>query len=238
MESYIKSSKVIGALLIAGAVALLIPYTVLTIIFEYPDVLRQDPAIILTKFHKGGPTLIWTWFAFAVVGLPLIPAFVLMGQQLENKMPFVRLATSLGVIGLVVQMIGLLRWTFVVPVLADIFVNATNEATRTAALISFKTVHQFAGVMLGEHVGQLFSIIWTILMTMSFVKLRLFSKWIHVLGLISSLIYLMAQAELFGTVVPNLPVWEMAGFVGSTLWLLWLIIIGYQFLTLKFTFRK
>jgi hypothetical protein len=228
-----KNNKTIGGLFIAGAIALLIPYTALTIIFEYPDILRQNTAIILTKFQEGGNTLIWTWFAFAITGIPLLPAYILLGQQLENKAPLVRVATTIGVIGLIVQMVGLLRWTFVVPVLADTFVNATDEATKAAAIVAFKTIHQFAGVILGEHLGQLFTIIWTVLMTLSFAKLNLFAKWVNWLGYVSSFIYLLAQAELFATVMPNFPVWDLAGFIGSTLWLVWLIVIGVLFLKMK-----
>jgi hypothetical protein len=227
------NNKTIGILLIAGAIALLIPYTMLTIIFEYPDILRQDTSIILTKFHDGGSKLIWTWFAFAVTGLPLLPAYIMVGQKFENKVPLVRMATTIGVIGLIVQMVGLLRWTFVVPVLADTFVHATDEATKAAAVVSFKTIHQFGGVILGEHLGQLFTIAWTVMMTISFAKLKLMPKWINWLGIISAAIYLLAQAELFATVIKGFPVWELAGFVGSTLWLLWLIIIGIRFLRFK-----
>lgn len=36
------NNKTIGTLLIVSAVALLIPYTILTIIFEYPEILRQE----------------------------------------------------------------------------------------------------------------------------------------------------------------------------------------------------
>ncbi|HLA58471.1 MAG TPA: hypothetical protein VK622_06910, partial [Puia sp.] len=61
--------KTIGLLLITGAVGVLIPYTILTIIFDYPNILRQDPAIILTRFHAGGSSLILTWWAFAILGL-------------------------------------------------------------------------------------------------------------------------------------------------------------------------
>jgi len=43
----------------------------------------------------------------------------------------------------------------------------------------------------------------------------------------------MAQAELFATVIPGFPVWGMAGFIGSTLWLIWLIILGVKFLSMK-----
>lgn len=226
-------NKAIGDLLIVGAIALFIPYTLLTIIFEYPDILRQDTATILTKFQAGGTRLIWTWFAFAITGLPLLPAYILFGQKLEGKSPLARIATSIGVIGLIVQMIGLLRWTFVVPVLADTFVSATDEPTKAAAIVAFKTIHQFGGVILGEHLGQLFTIFWTVSMSMSFLKLNLFPKWVSWLGLVSSFIYLLAQAELFATVMPDFPVWDMAGFIGSTLWLVWLVVVGSKMRTLK-----
>jgi Domain of unknown function (DUF4386) len=225
-----KKEKTIGWLLIAGAAGVFIPYTLLTIIFEYPDILREDTAIILTKFHEGGNKLIGTWFAFALLGLPLVPAYIRIGQKLENSSALVRTATTIGVIGLVVQMIGLLRWTFVVPVLANSFLYAPDEATKAAAIMSFKTIHQFGGVILGEHLGQLFTIIWTVLISISFTRIKLFPKWVSLLGFISSFIYLLAQAELFATVVPGFPVWDMAGFIGSTLWLIWLVIIGILFL--------
>jgi hypothetical protein len=220
------SNRTIGILFIAAAIALFIPYTILTIIFEYPDILREDTAVVLTKFHQGGSRLIWTWFAFALTGLPLIPAYKLLGQKLENRSSLARVATTIGIVGLIVQMIGLLRWTFVVPVLADNFVNSNNEATRTATIIAFKTIHQFAGVLLGEHIGQLFTIVWTILISVILMRLKLVPKWVSALGFIASFIYLLAQAELFATVIPGFPVWSLAGFAGSTLWLVWLIIIG------------
>lgn len=220
------NNKAIGILLIVGAIALLIPYISLTIVFEYPDILRQDTATILTKFYQGGHSLIWTWFAFAVTGLPLIPAYSMLGQNLENKAPLMRMATTIGIIGLVVQVIGLLRWTFVVPVLADTFVQATDEATKAAAIVAFKTMHQFGGVVLGEHLGQLFTIAWTIMVTLSFAKLKAMPKWVNGLGIVSAIIYLLAQAELFATVIKGFPVWDMAGFIGSTLWLVWLVIVG------------
>lgn len=228
-----KNGRTIGWLLIAGALGVFIPYTMLTMIFEYPDILRQDTGIILTKFHEGGSRLIWTWFSFAFLGITLIPAYILIGKELENKTSLVRVATTIGVTGLIIQMIGLLRWTFVVPVLAESFVQAVDESTKTAVVIAFKTIHQYAGVLLGEHLGQLFTIIWTILVSASFAKVKMFPKWITLLGVISSVIYLLAQAELLATVMPGVPFWGMAGFIGSTLWLLWLITVGIFFIIRK-----
>lgn len=225
-----KKEKAIGLLLIAGAIGVFIPYTILTMTFEYPDILRQEPGTILTKFHDGGSSLILTWWAFAILGLPLLIAYILIGQKLENKIGFIKWVTTIGVISGIVQIIALLRWVFVIPVIANNYISAADLATKAAAISSFQTVHQFGGVLLGEHLGQLFTIIWTIMISYAFIKLNLIQKWISWLGIIASIIYLAAQAELFATVIPDFPVWDMAGFIGSTLWLIWLIIVGIKFL--------
>jgi len=136
-----KTEKIIGFLLILGAIGIFIPYTILTITFNYPDVLRQDSVTILTEFHKGGAALIFTWLAFALLGIPLLIAYSLIGQKLEPKMPHIKWVTTLGIISGVVQIIGLLRWVFVVPVLAAEFVSTTNPATQEAIKISL-IVHQ------------------------------------------------------------------------------------------------
>ena len=227
-----KTEKTIGLLLITGGFFLFIPYTILSVTFEYPVILRQEVGVILTKFHAGGNALIWTWWAFAMVGLPLLPAYILLGQKLENKLPFVRWATYVGVISLMVQMIGLLRWTFVVPLLANNYLNG-NEMTKEAAKIAFQVIHQYGGVTLGEHLGQLFTIAWTVLMSFALDKLRLLPKWLIWFGYGASAIYFLAQTELFATVMPDLPVVDLAGFIGSTLWLVWLIVVGFKFLKLE-----
>jgi hypothetical protein len=225
-----KKDLIIGWLLISGAVGVFIPYTILTLTFEYPDILRQDAGVILTKFHEGGSSLIFTWWAFAILGLPLLIAYILIGQRLENRLGFIKWVTTLGVISGIVQVIGLLRWVFVVPVIAGNYTASTDAVTQASAKMSFQIIHQLGGVLLGEHIGQLFTIMWTIMMSVAFARLTLFPKWVSWMGIIASAIYLLAQAELFATVIPGFPVWDMAGFIGSTLWLLWLIIVGVLFI--------
>ena len=200
-----RSEKLIGLLLIAGAVGVFIPYTILTMTFEYPDILRQDPGVVLTKFHEGGSSLIFTWWAFAILGLPLLIAYILIGQKLEDRLGFIKWVTTVGIISGIVQIIGLLRWVFVVPVIAGNYVTATDAATQAAAKMSFQVIHQLGGVLLGEHLGQLFTIIWTIMLSVAFMKLKMFPKWVSWLGIISSIIYLLAQLDLFATVIPGLP---------------------------------
>ncbi|WP_460994871.1 DUF4386 domain-containing protein [Spirosoma harenae] len=232
ISSSIPSNRLIGSLFILGAILVLIPYTLLTVLFNYPIVLRQDPGQILTQFHAGGSTLIFIWLAFALTGFPLLLAYILIGQKFENSLYYVRWATVLGVISGIVQIVGLLRWTFVVPVLATNYVTSTDPSIRAANVVVFQTIHQYGGVLLGEHLGQLLTIVWTILIARAFIQLGLLPSWVSWFGYGSSAIYLLAQGDLLATVIPSFPVWEMAGFLGSTLWLVWLLIVGIYFLRL------
>jgi hypothetical protein len=225
-----KQGKTIGFLLILGAVGVFVPYTILTITFNYPNILREESGAILTQFHQGGGPLIFTWLAFALLGLPLLIAYSLIGQKLEVRMPHARWVTTLGIISGVVQIIGLLRWVFVVPVLATAFANTKNPSTQEAILISFKVIHQFGGVLLGEHLGQLFTVIWTVFIASALLKEFIMPRWIAWWGFAASLIYFLAQAELLATVIPTFPVIGFAGFLGSTLWLLWLVVVGIIFI--------
>jgi Domain of unknown function (DUF4386) len=80
--------------------------------------------------------------------------------------------------------------------------------------------------LLGEHLGQLLTVVWTVGISYAFWKLRFVPSWVNAWGIVAAVIYLMAQADLFATVMPGFPVWDLASLIGSTLWLLWLVIVG------------
>ena len=220
--------KLTGLFFIVGAILVNIPYTLLIINFDYPDILRLPTAEILTRFQEGGNSLIYTWLAFAWVGLPLLLGAIMLKRILEKEnSSFLETATTIGVIGFIAQVIGLLRWVFVIPVLARLFTDpATDSVTKAAIPAVFIAVHQYGGVVLGEHIGQFFSIIWMSMISAIIYKSKLFSKWVAWLGWIASAVYIFAQTELFATAIPDFPVIGWAGLVGSLLWLLWMIVVG------------
>ena len=220
--------KLAGIFFIVGALLVNIPYTLLIMNFDYPDILRQPTAEILTKFQVGGDTLIYTWLAFAWVGLPMLFGAIMLKQILTDEhAPFLETATTLGVIGFIVQVVGLLRWVFVVPALARLYTDpAADSATQAAVAAVFTAVHQYGGVILGEHMGQFLIILWMSMISGIMYKSKMFSKWVAVLGWVASAIYILAQTELLATAIPTVPVIDWAGLVGSLLWLVWMIVMG------------
>ena len=60
-----------------------IPYTMLIMNFQYPDILRKPVGEILLEFQKGGATLVWTWWFFGISGLPLVFSIVVCIRSLK-----------------------------------------------------------------------------------------------------------------------------------------------------------
>ncbi len=228
-----KTQTTAGILLILGAVLVNIPYLMLMTSFDYPDILRAPAAEILNRFASGGPRLIWYWLAFAWAGLPILLGILLLPRALdstaldERGRQLGKLALFFGATGAVAQMIGLLRWAFVVPGLALAYTDPQAAGTtRDAVVAVFQAVHSFGGVLLGEHIGQTFTILWMVALSASLLRARGFPRWLPIAGFVASAVYLDAQGELIATVIPGWPAWEAAGLVGSLLWLGWMIALG------------
>jgi len=227
--------KITGILFILGAVLVNIPYTLLIMNFEYPEILRKPTSYILIQFQLGGSQLLFTWLAFAWVGIPLLFAIVMLQKIMEREdAPYLSSATVAGVIGGIAQMIGLLRWTFVVPILAKIYLDPASSAhTKESVEVIFQVIHQFGGVLLGEHIGQTFTILWMLLISQAMFRSKLFHPWLAWFGIVAAAIYALAQTELLATVIPTFPVVAEAGLIGSVLWLLWMIALGIFLLRAK-----
>jgi hypothetical protein len=225
--------KLAGTLLILGAILVNIPYTLLISNFDYPDILRAPTSDILTRFSAGGSGLIWTWLAFAWVGIPILVGILLLPRALADGDPGTRgrrsgeLALFFGAAGALAQMIGLLRWTFVVPVLARAYTAPqATAATREAVAAVFQAVHQYGGVVMGEHIGQTFTIFWMVLLSVSLLLRGRLFRWLPWAGFVAAGVYALAQSELLATAMPGFPVWDWAGLVGSLFWLGWLVALG------------
>lgn len=133
------------------------PYAVLTATFDYPGILRAPPGEVLTRFADGGPALIAIWYAFmlfALVLAPLAAGLALHGDRLVRTPAAAGLAALLGGLAALAQAIGLSRWVFVVPALADLH-GGGDAALRLMAEQQFAMLNLFAGVGVGEHIGQL-----------------------------------------------------------------------------------
>jgi hypothetical protein len=93
--------------MIAAAVLLDVAFTGLGVVFNYPDVLKQPAADVLTAF-RADQVAVSGWFLALALGAALL-APVAVGVGRLSAVPAMRWAVRAGVAAAAVQVVGLLR---------------------------------------------------------------------------------------------------------------------------------
>lgn len=221
---------VTGGLFLLGSLVFAAAATALSVMFNWPDVLREPADVVLPAFAAGGPALVWTWFAAAwTYGLLTIPILLLPAVLGLRGNPVMKVATYAGAASVLLSLIGFLRWVFVVPALAGSYVTGDGQ-TRAAVAAAWTAQHQFGGALLGEHLGQLLVIAWSAAVSIMILRSGILPRWLGAAGLTVSTVYLLNQGDILATAVPGFPVWDLAGFIGSTGWGLWIAALGISIL--------
>lgn len=216
----------VGLASIALAVLFNVPFSILGATYDYPDILRRPAAEALDRFAAGGNGLILTWHAFALVALALVPMAIFLSLTPERVAVRPALAVGAAISGALAglaQAIGLWRWVFVVPGLASVHADpAATEEAKLASEQTFAMLNQYGGVAIGEHLGQLLTALFVILLS------RL--QWLEgnrataLTGFATAAliavgtsegvaIALGRSGEMFGLIT-------IGGFLGLTLWLI------------------
>lgn len=216
-------SKLTGLLLILLPIAFNVVFVLLQRTFEYPDILRRPTDYILNRFNAGGRRLITIWYSFTLAGVLFTPVAILVHQTLaSDDTPYMPLATTMGVLAGLVQFLGLIRWPFLVPYLAKTYLAPeSTQATRDSIVVVFQAFHRYAGVAIGEHLGYLFTSIWTAFIALAITQSPLFNPWVGWFGFLPAIGIFMGIFEEGG--------FRAAGAINAIsyiLWSIWLIGVG------------
>ena len=200
--------------------------------FEYPDILRKPTGYVLRHFDAGGRGLVAIWYGFMLTAVLFVPLAVLVHKVLTREnTPYMAVGTAFGVIAGVVQFLGLVRWPFLVPYLAETYLApASSGATREAVAVVFQAFNQYAGVGVGENLGYLFTGLWSGLVALAMFGSPLpFRRWLGLLGMVSAAIILVGILEPAGfEPAANVVV------IGYILWSIWLALFGIFLLLPRF----
>jgi hypothetical protein len=198
--------------------------------FDYPDILRKEPAEILTRFGRGGAGLILRWEALLLSALAMLPLVALLGVSLGAEPGLTVTSIAVGSAAALVQALGLVRWPFAVPELARRHAAAsgpTGDAARASVEVTFATLHRLLGVGIGEHLGYLLTGIWTLLVAASVLSTAVVPGWLGVVGIPIGIALLVGTLEFVGPneehgwapAAPIVPIAYIA-------WSLWLVALG------------
>lgn len=215
-----------GLLLLVLPLAYNAAFALLGRAFDYPSILRRPTSEILERFAAAGTRLVLLWWAFAMAAVLLVPAVVLLSATLGDANGTVlSVATAVGLIAALVQFLGLIRWAFVVPYLARTATDpATSPAAKDAIDVTFQTLNRYLGVAVGEHLGYLFTGVWTALVSVALIQSDVLHPLVGVVGLILSPFFLLGSLEFVGSF--ERAGWSFAGafvpvaYIGWSIWLL------------------
>jgi hypothetical protein len=215
----VRLGRLTGVLLILTPVAFNVFFTLLSVTFGYPDILREPTGEVLGRFDAGGGSLVAIWYGFMLTAVLFVPLAILVHRVLARQdTPYMAVATAFGVVAGVVQFLGLVRWPFLVPYLADVYLDpASSGATRESVAVVFQAFNHYAGVGVGENLGYLFTGLWTVLVALAMFGSSLpLRRWLGLLGAVSAAGIIVGMFEPAANIVV----------VGYILWSIWLALTG------------
>jgi hypothetical protein len=209
----IMNRKLTAILLIAAAVLTNAAFTVLGMVFNYPDVLGEPVEDILAAFRANQTTVV-AWFAVMALSAGLFaPIAIGVGRLSTHRA--MRIAVPVGIAAAAVQAIGLARWPLLVPGFAAA-ADSSDPTVANEARESFMLAHRILGTLVGETLGYLLTAAWTLLVLVALG--RRVPRWFTALGAVA------AALILGGILTPlHLPLVDTANFIGYIMWSIWLV---------------
>jgi hypothetical protein len=225
---------VAGLLLLALPVAFNVAFGVLAATFEYPDILRRPTPEVLTRFREGGTKLLLWWWVFALTAAAFAALAVLVARALDDANgTLLAVAATTGVLAALVQLLGLIRWPFLVPYLARADADPDASAARREAVdIVFQSFNRYLGVAVGEHLGYLLTGTWTLLVGVAFTQTSFAPGWLGIPGIVIGAVLALCSLEFVGPAERD--GWKLAATltpITYIAWSLWLFAGGITLLS-------
>lgn len=215
-----QSNRLGAILLIALVVVFGTAYTALQMTFDYPSILREPADIVLRRFAEGGGMLILYWYGMTIAALAFIPVAVAFAAWVWRERPVLAaFSATFGILGGLVQALGLVRWVVLVPSLAATYVDpSAGETERQMIATVFDVANRYLGMGVGEHFGYAFTALWT-----ATIAIMIWQRWrwLSITGLVLALGIAAGMAETFGV--------EIAGTINGisfSVWALWALVLG------------
>jgi len=178
-----KLLKQAAVLLIIEFLLLLLPLLILGSSIKWPASLDEPARVNLPLILENYGSMMTGYSIYLVYSLLFWPVAYLTGRAIVgsdvNNILF-RIANGFAALSVLARCLGIVRWLFTMPVLAEFYVApSTTEVTKENISILYETLNSYAGGV-GELLGvSLFAVLWLMLISILIIRS---SKWPRLLG--------------------------------------------------------
>ena len=205
------TARLAGSALGLASLLAMAGFTVLGIVFQYPQILEEPTSEILDLYREN-QTAVVAWFLVLVVSAALMaPAGLLLGRLVTGTLG--RWITGVGIAAATVQVIGLQRWVTLVP---DLSAAALDPSRRADAEDRFELLHTILGNVIGETFGYALTATFTVLVVIG-LRRTIMPRWMALLGIVA------AGLIATGVAIPWVEVASLSNFAGYVVWCVWLL---------------
>lgn len=212
------------SLLLLQPVLMFFAFFVLSSSINWPASLDEPASVNLPLIVEQQGAVILGYGSYFLYSLLILPLSITLYFALKGgeASPLLAVAAGFGVISALARVLGIGRWLFLMPFLAEIYEDpASDGATRAAVEVAYTAFNEYAGGV-GEIVGvSLTGALWVGLTSVALLRSGRFSSWLGILGLLSACILLAGVAPVFG-----LDPGPLVSILGVNVYLVWTVALA------------
>lgn len=203
-------------LLLAQFVCMWTAFFILMPAINWPASLDEAPSVILPLILDQAGPVFAGYSSYLFHALILIPLAVLLPLTLRMSRTMGSLVIVLGVLAGLAKALGIVRWIFLMPGLTMAYVDpAASEATKAAIEVTYDAFNAYAGGV-GELLGVgFFAGVWTVLISVSLLRLGRGAQILGYAGLVAAFGLLSTLPSVVGIESPVLLT------LSGIIWQLW-----------------
>lgn len=218
--------RLTAVLLVMEVILQLVPVIVLGSAIGWPASLDEPASVNLPLILERQGAVILGYGSYLLYSILILPLAFLLYFVLKERgasSPLLAIAVGFGVISALARSLGIVRWLFMMPVLADIYLDPqTSDATRQTVSVVYDVFNAYAGGV-GEILGVgLFAAALFGLVSLAMIRSASFPSPIGYAGLAVAALLATGILEVFGLDIgPFVPVSVTA----LQLWMLALAVV-------------
>ena len=220
-----------GALLRATVVLLVLEpllmyaaFFVLNGAINWPASLGEPARVNLPLILEQRGAVVIGYGAYLAYSLLILPLSMMLYFVLKERKssPLLAVAAGFGIVSALARALGISRWLFLMPVLAQTYVvSGTDEATRHTIEVVYNAFNEYAGGV-GELLGvTLTGAAWVGLTSIALLRSQRFPNWLGILGFLAAILLLPGLASVAG-----IEVGALFAVIGGNVLLVWMFALA------------